>query len=716
MNALPRLAFMTAFAAMICLVPIAARADIGSNHPPTLGIPRLPAKPPFDAALDGAWSSAAVVHLGYDATDRTRAHEDTIVRIGRFAGNLYVAFDARQREPVEATQLTNGSGVLAGDAVMVHIWPNGLNGFAYWFAANPLGARDQYSSENSAYAPSWFAYGRRTHGGYIAILEIPLNALHLQKPADWRMQFHRIVVASNSNFVWELVPGQSQFIDARYGGRIGGLDDTRAAARRARLQIYGLGQAATPAQGGSLVRTGVDFSIPFAGTSALFGTVHPDFSNVETDQQSISPTEFARRYTEVRPFFTQAASNFGAQTDLNAPMSVLYTPAIPSFKNGLGAEGHRGAISYGAFSATGNGRDDSAVSLFASDRHQELTVGMQRVAVDTAAGGKPFRDLVDEESISYFNPNSRLTSFADIASETGTSVTSPSDAEYRSLGESYQTATTSVAFALQRMGAQFSPADGYADQPPGEPGIAGYTGVADKQFDFARSAEVLDAAVSLQLDRYHAPGGEVNQADLFDNVRVDFKDLISVTAMQGLSSLQTCVPLARAATCERRFLPYNSSGVMVQYAANTSHPSTLMYMTGAYYHGRLDSWLRAVSLPLSRRMTLILEGDDSTYVSSLPSEPDTSQWLERSSLSYQLDRAVSVDVGLRRIIGTEQPYAYAPLGSTATFTNATNLSAAFHYFQGTNELYVVYGNPNRLQTVPALYVKLIRYIGAGKGT
>ena len=48
--------------------------------------------------------------------------------------------------------------------------------------------------------------------------------------------------------------------------------------------------------------------------------------------------------------------------------------------------------------------------------------------------------------------------------------------------------------------------------------------------------------------------------------------------------------------------------------------------------------------------------------------------------------------------------------------NATNVSAALHFFRENNELYVVYGNPNQLFTVPALYVKLIRYVGAGKGT
>ena len=39
-----------------------------------------------------------------------------------------------------------------------------------------------------------------------------------------------------------------------------------------------------------------------------------------------------------------------------------------------------------------------------------------------------------------------------------------------------------------------------------------------------------------------------------------------------------------------------------------------------------------------------------------------------------------------------------------------------HLAKGLRPLYVVYGDPNRVSTVPALFIKLIRYIGAGKGS
>jgi hypothetical protein len=260
-----------------------------------------------------------------------------------------------------------------------------------------------------------------------------------------------------------------------------------------------------------------------------------------------------------------------------------------------------------------------------------------------------------------------------------------------------------LGVSFQRMGPQFSPADGYANQPPGAPGIAGYSALASRQINFSSKARILDIAFSANADRYHAPDGSVNQSDFGDSFRVDFKDLISVMAMQGISSLQT----------GSEFLPYNSSGLWLGYAQSTSHPSQIMYMTGRYYHGTLSSWTRSVTIPFTNKAALVLEGDDTIYASSVTAEPNAKQWLERASINYQVNHALSFDVGARKIIGFSQPFAFSP---TPSFVNATNLSAAIHYFRGNNELYIVYGDPNQLSTVPALFIKLIRYVGAGKGT
>jgi hypothetical protein len=91
--------------------------------------------------------------------------------------------------------------------------------------------------------------------------------------------------------------------------------------------------------------------------------------------------------------------------------------------------------------------------------------------------------------------------------------------------------------------------------------------------------------------------------------------------------------------------------------------------------------------------------------------------LERAALDWQLNRKEALDIGVRRIAGIFAPPGF---GSAPTVgmpaTNAMNITAAFHFLVGRNEAYVVYGDPNRLNTEHALFVKWIRYIGTSNGT
>ncbi len=108
----------------------------------------------------------------------------------------------------------------------------------------------------------------------------------------------------------------------------------------------------------------------------------------------------------------------------------------------------------------------------------------------------------------------------------------------------------------------------------------------------------------------------------------------------------------------------------------------------------------------------------------------STSWSRTIPSSVRASRDRLFDLGIRRIIGRNLPNAFqspdlptpqTPLGTlngSAPFdyVSAGNVSFAFHFLAAHNEFYVVYGDPNSLATTPALFVKLIRYIGAEKGT
>src|ERR1700681_4781370 len=256
-------------AAFFICAPLNARGS-ETTTATSVKVPVLADPPSMGGTLDASWDPAAKLTLGQDFTYRRPVDEATEAR-------------------TEAQQ-TNGSSVTSDDYVGVYLYPQGTTGFQYGFFANPRGTRHQTSSENSAYTPQWTAVGHATASGYIVTMRIPLNVIRSGGSTSWRAQFVRSIVATGGLAVWSYAGGGTGATDPAFAGTL--LDvGTKATALRPkpRAQLYTLGELTTPAYGGSTSRIGGDFSIPVTPTASFVGTLHPDFSNVEIDQQTIAP-------------------------------------------------------------------------------------------------------------------------------------------------------------------------------------------------------------------------------------------------------------------------------------------------------------------------------------------------------------------------------------------------------------------------------------------
>ena len=172
----------------------------------------------------------------------------------------------------------------------------------------------------------------------------------------------------------------------------------------------------------------------------------------------------------------------------------------------------------------------------------------------------------------------------------------------------------------------------------------------------------------------------------------------------------------------------NQNGVALSYGAKTSAPTTVTYNIGRFGPGYLRTTTRLATLRYGPRTTLTLEGDNTNQTLDLEGVKEV-QWLERASLAYQIDPQSSLAIGARRIIGTSPFVTPPPIGlrlppgacsprfvSPGCFSDASNLSLAYYHHIGQNELYLVYGDPNQLSTLPAFIVKFVHYFGAQKGT
>lgn len=668
---------------------------------PIVAVPALSARPSSLDLSSADWSSAATISLDYDYTYHRQASEATSVEIAQDGAHLDIAFNVSQRETLTDSQTTNGPNVLADDYVGVYLWPNGSNSFAYAFFANPRGTRYQTSSENSAYAPQWTTSARKTICGYVVTLRIPLDIMRSAGSTSWQAQFVRSTVATGGLVVWTLSPNSSIPNDVTSAGLLTHVGENAPALRpQARAQIYGLVAATSADNGGSTSRVGGDLSLPITPTASFVASFHPDFSNVELDQQTIAPNPYAYQYQEVRPFFTQAAQAFNQSTGCSNCPQLLYTPAIPTFQDAYAIEGTQGPLTFSAFDAIGDGRSDQGqtVDYLSQDTARTLTLDFQHQGVDIANG---LHDEMSAYAASYLWTPVHLGVFSMGGIERGSNVTFPSQGNYTQTGVFYQTSTKYLNIAYQSLGSQFNPVDAYVPQTD----ITGYSAYGVDTINYSPGSMLHDIQATANYSEYHKRFNKFDQYLLAATLNFDFKNLTTIRLAGGAQNIRTFAD---------EMLPFDSNSVELGYKVSTATPTYVQYATGPYYHGRLDEWTYDTTEAVSKRLSLTLQVEQNDYLGQAFGEPRAVQWLEQAALNYQISGGASIDVGVRRIIGTTAPNAIAL--PTFAYVNASNVTIAYHVLTAKNEIYIVYGDANSLYTTPTLYLKWIRYIGAAKGT
>jgi hypothetical protein len=697
--------------ASACIAPAVADAPVA--------IPTVEAPPPLDPHLPAStWANAATFALTRDVAHQRAVAEPTSMRIASDAKLLYVRFDVTQREAPIATQHNNdtvtggssGNSVAwsADDAVWIDLWPSGTSGFSYQFEANPIGAHNESSSENSAFSPQWESRGAVHDGGYTVTMAIPLAVIHGAHDGTWRMQLIRYVRASGATDVWSSDATQSNPDDVSRAGTVTFTLIGKTPLPKPRAAIYALGSAASATAGGSTSRIGGDLSVPVTPTAAIFAALHPDYSNVELDQQTISPTVYQRQYSEIRPFFTQAAAdydNFNC-TACDVYWTNLYTPAIPTFAQGYGIEGKQGPITFAGFDAIGDGRTDGAAALNYSSPDSHWGASVQHVVADLPG----VVDASNEAGI-HWSDLKHLNAYVNAANDTGTNVPDPGAALAFDGGAGYFSSHVAIAAALRSVGPQFQPADGYVTHP----GIAGYALYSAHIWDFAPQSKLASIGISGFLDRYAGPTDGIAQSDnqlVVDLLTKSAWDLQLYSGSEYWRFGDDLTPISQ----NGGFTLTYHSGLQTDNPGNfpghgsSATPTQLSYNTGRYGAGRLDTWFRTSTMRLGERGTLTFTIDDTAQW--LPSGPDNIQWFDGVAYSYQIDRDSSFAIGLRRVNGQ----APVPNGGGNCAGVCSNVSLAYHVRLKHEEIYAAYGNPNTLSTVPQALLKVIFYLGGQKGT
>lgn len=671
----------------------AACAAVAPGTSDLITVPVVSTGPAMNGTLsDPLWQKAAVANLGYDVNFHQPAKQPTTAYVLTDGSFLYVGFDVKTNAPISAQEHTNGVGMDVDDEVQVDLWPGGDQGFMYKFTVTPIGTHYQFSTENNSYEPNWVSVGKVVTGGYTVTMKIPLSGMRGAGKV-WDVQFIRLSPATREALVWRGSASSNNFNDVTFAGRLTGIPTVGASRPKSRIAVYGLGSIAARSIGGSTSRAGVDLSIPLDSSTTFVATLHPDYSNVEKDQQSISPTAFRRFFNEVRPFFTQGANFYNPFSCTGCPgIQELYTPAIPTPRDGYAIEGKEGRFNFAGFDAVGIGRNDSAQSFYYKTPNRRWQIATQRVSVNMPG----FNDVTLTDGVTY-NNHTDLFAYYNWGYDKGTNVLNNNDNKRYDFGVGYEPPNLFLGFSTRKIGTYYNPVDGIVSHP----GIAGYNTNFWKQWNYSGKSPFKWVQVFGSIDRYHGVNGALNQTDNNLGFDVLTRNFIEVWANTGSSYL-----LLGNGT----FTPITINSRGLGWRSTTAYPTFLEYDSGRFGPGRIVSWGRSSVIRVGNRASITVQANNtSQYVDN---GPTYTQWLERLSYAYQSGPNESFAIGVRRIIGVPPTLD----GSFQGFSSAWNLSLAYHKLLQHNEIYLVYGDASAFATSPQFIFKMVHYFGADKGT
>ena len=667
---------------------------------------------------DEQWSRATRVTGFTDVTLRAPAKRATSAWLLYDKSFVYVKFVCEQSDvPITASQPTNNVGFGVDDYVAVDLDTTNSGNLVYSFYTTPLGTRYQTSTESSRFNPTWDAVGRRSNGSWSALLTIPLASLRSSagERSTWRVNFRRHLAANTDDYSWAYSASATSTSDSAYWPRLRGLDLPNYATRPLpHASLFVLESAGSDrerfAEGFNgfqqqpVRHAGLDVVFPLSNTFAAVGTLSPDYSNAETDQEIIAPQQFPQFLYEYRPFFAQGAQYLDPKEirlAVNSPAArVFYTPSIGRIDAGLKLEGTLGPVGLGVLHANGPGIDDLAYGVKDSLANQQVKIWVNGVS----ARHDDVRDGVVEAGAVARNSRSGLLAGVDVASETGTAVPDAAQAKSADVTVGMASQSLSVFAVARSIGPYYAPLDGFTpyNDAHGLMLIANYQGKA------AASSALRSYDLSFGADRFfdtrtagHDP--QVALADVALSGAVTFRSLLSLNASIA-NSEQRLYDQAYPVYANGETLPFRSTTFGLGYREGTNSS-----ISGSYGFGPFGTrFVQQTDVVARRQLVRVFDvsGEYEAVLETGGGQPRSGQVLRRIALGAALGRNLSGSLALRTINGRG---GFAAPG--------TNLSAGLRaHFRSGDDLFLNFGSPSANRTLDRLLVKYVFNVGGVQGS
>ncbi len=351
---------------------------------PAVQAVRAAVPPTIDGVLaDEEWRNAARVaeFIQYEPQRGEPSRFVTEALVLYDDRTLYVAFRVFDSEP-PLGQLTQRDADLFGDDAVIIV----LDSFfdrqsAYYFMTNPLGTQsdgrvaDDGRTVDASWDAPWRSAARRTDSGWAAEIAVPLTAIKYVAGENrrWGLNLGRVRRRSLEVSFW------SGPLDARLRvSQAGVLSGITVPPPERRHQIIPYGLTRLQQDTASDWEAGLDARYALTPTSAVYGTLYPDFATVEADQEQVNLTRFEIGLREKRQFFLEGQELFRQR------IQTFYTRRIADIVGGGKLLGKQGPWTMAFLSARSEPLPDGARPTYSVGRVQR-DVGRSNVAAMVAS-------------------------------------------------------------------------------------------------------------------------------------------------------------------------------------------------------------------------------------------------------------------------------------------------------------------------------------------
>jgi hypothetical protein len=325
------------------------------------------------------------------------------------AANLYVVFVCEDDPARVRARIARREEISGDDQVAVYLDTFRDREHAYFFLANPLGVQldgiwTEGQDEDFSFDAVWHSDGRLTENGYVVRMTIPFRSLRFPRAPTqaWGIALGRIIQRSNEEAYWPHLTKRVKGFVPQFS-TLQGLTDI-SPGRNVQVNPYSLfararflDQDAPAFRTAGDERLGVDAKLVVRDALTLDATVHPDFSQVETDDPQVTVNErFDVFFPEKRPFFLENAGYF------TTPVNLFFSRRVVDPGAGLRLTGKAGRWVVGAIAMNDRAppeRADEPVLLAGS----RAAVGAARVQREVGEESTVGFLVTDRELARSFN-------------------------------------------------------------------------------------------------------------------------------------------------------------------------------------------------------------------------------------------------------------------------------------------------------------------------